>query len=485
MTHRLAPLMLFSATLALTRPSLSPAWEPATTHAGLTEQAALSSKLQTRLVEQLGLPRGLFEPLIVPPQDAVSLFTVLRTHNPTDGYVPDQRGRLYALGWLVAGAAIADAPLSFAGNHFLDPSSGKGLTDASVSSARQRLRRRRVARAAGQDMARQGIAAPDWVLHPDNPMNLDGFLAQYEKAVRARTPGERSRHVAGALLAAGAILHVLQDMGSPSHVRNDYAAHLTPLGNDTLDLGSRFERIASLAFGRLGVPAPQEGVVSAPDLRSFFTAEDGSGLADRTAARWFSANTLPRARRLPTRLTPEAIQRLLTASLRRPAPEPTLPLDLFAAASPGGAHLANEQGVCLAGYRVVRSTLAWFLDDECMLDQIRAILPEVARYSTGLLDWLFRGALDLSRTGQNLVATSPGLKLGAGKVEFLWDDNLGVRTSYHTVDAEPMAKGDVTARAPLPPEAATRITVLFRGVDASGQPLVAAGTSSYPIPTGD
>ena len=31
---------------------------------------------------------------------------MLRGHNPTHGYVPDGRGRLYALGWLVAGAVV-------------------------------------------------------------------------------------------------------------------------------------------------------------------------------------------------------------------------------------------------------------------------------------------------------------------------------------------------------------------------------------------
>ena len=33
--------------------------------------------------------------------------------------------------------------------------------------------------------------------------------------------------VAGALMAAGAILHILQDMGSPSHVRNDLCSHVS------------------------------------------------------------------------------------------------------------------------------------------------------------------------------------------------------------------------------------------------------------------
>ncbi len=476
----LATAAILGAALTLVRPGNAPAWEPTTTHAGLTEQAALASKLHERLTAQLGLAQGLFQPLIVPPQDAESLFAVLREHNPTNGYVPDGRGRLYAIGWLVAGAVLADEPLSQAGNHFFDPETGKGLDDSTVRTVEQRFRRMRMRRAAGEDLIRQAIPAPDWVTSPDNPMNLDGFLSQYAKGVSARTEGERSRHIAGALLAAGAILHVLQDMGSPSHVRDDYGAHLQELGNDSLDLGSRFERIASLAYGRLGVPKPS-GKVAATDLRSFFTAEDHSGLADRTSARFFSFGTLPRTRQLPQKLTPQTLERLLTGSLRRPAPRPLPSLDLFAAAKSDGARLVDDEGICVARYRVAKSKLSWFLDDDCMLDQVAALLPEVASYSTGLLDWLFRGKLNLTKAQHHLLSTSPDLGLGAGTIEFFWDDALGVRTSYEKTEVQPTKAKAALARAPLPPEAATRVTVLFRGVDASGQPIVATGTTKYPI----
>ena len=70
---------------------------------------------------------------------------------------------------------------------------------------------------------------PDWVVDKQNPFNLAGFLDQYAKAVTAATPGERSRAMAGALIAAGAMLHVLGDLGAPSRVRSDFAAHLEAL----------------------------------------------------------------------------------------------------------------------------------------------------------------------------------------------------------------------------------------------------------------
>ena len=136
------------------------------------------------------------------------------------------------------------------------------------------------------------MPAPDWLIAKTNPFNLEQFLNQYAKAVSAATPGERSRYMAAALVAAGAMLHTLGDLGAPSRVRGDAAAHLDPLGAGPDDLGSRFERIAALTYGRLGVPAPSR-TVSRSQLRDFFSTKDGGGLADEIARSYFSPNTLP------------------------------------------------------------------------------------------------------------------------------------------------------------------------------------------------
>src|SRR5882757_3102580 len=98
--------------------------------------------------------------------------------------------------------------------------------------------------------------------------------------------------MAAALVAAGAMLHTLGDLGAPSRVRGDEAAHLEPLGAGPDDLGSRFERIAALTYGRLGVPGPSR-TITRSHLRDYFTSKDGGGLADVIAQSYFSPNTLP------------------------------------------------------------------------------------------------------------------------------------------------------------------------------------------------
>jgi hypothetical protein len=438
-------------------PATAAAWEPQTTHAGLAEQAALASRLHKRLVT-LGFPGGLFEPLTIPPADAPALTAALKLLSPTHGSVPDARGRQAALAWLTAGAALADVPASQGANHFFDPATGAGwiAPDRGVSGKLREL--------LGQaGLPDKGVPAPDWVVAKANPFNVEQFWNQYAKAVSAATPGERSRYMAAALIAAGATLHTLGDLGAPSRVRGDAAAHLEPAGAGPDDRGSRFERIAALAFGRLGVPGPSR-TITRPHLRDYFTSKDGGGLADVIARSYFSPNTLPE----PARVSGDPRPRLVR-------PQPALParLNLMAANRDDGTTLRSATGTCLARYRVEHDQLTFSIDDDCMLEQLSVILPEVTAYETGLLDFLLRGELTLTVADQITVT---GAGLGTGSVELLVEDDRGVRTPLTTVQTTGGAGGDQLAQVPLPPSG-TRVVAVYRGNDAAGEPIVAVGAT--------
>jgi len=433
------------------------AWEAATTHAGLAEQAALASRLHKRLVS-LGFTGGLFEPLTIPPADAPALLGALRLVSPTHGAVPDARGRQAALGWLAAGAVLADVPAAHGANHFFDPLTGRGwqMPERGAIDRLSDAVRGALGRAA---LPARGVPAPDWIISRDNPFNLDAFASQYAKAVSAPTPGERSRHMAAALVAAGAILHTLGDLGSPSRVRGDALAHFEPLGGGPDDLGSRFERIAALAHGRLGIPGPSR-VITRARLRDYFTAKDGTGLADLVARSYYSPNTLP----APMRASSDA-----TPVLARPTPAPPRRLNLMAASRDEGSVLRDVKGTCLARYRVEHNVVAFSIDDECMLEQVDALLPEVVAYETGLLDFLLRGELQINIGGELAVS---GKGLGAGSIEVFVDDDRGVRTKLTTAAVAAGAEALVRVAAPA---AGVRVIALYRGTDPSGEPLIAVG----------
>jgi hypothetical protein len=460
---RVAPA-LFAVALAA---APAHAWEAQTSNAGLTESAAASSHLHDRL-RALGFTGGLYEPLTVPPADAEDLIDSLSRYAPTGGFVPDKRGRQFAIGWLVAGSVLADSTPGWAANHFYDPTTGQGATLRQDFVSR--LRERIAEKLGRPKLPAHGVAAPAWVTDKDNPLGLAGFLDQYAKAVRSPTPGERSRAMAGALVAAGAIVHVLEDMGSPSHVRDDLQAHLERLGPERDDLGSRFERIAALAYGRLGVPGADP--VKRPTLQSFFTDPDGKGLADITAASYFSAGTMPRPLRVGS--SNDVADRQAKA-LVRPAPALPVRLNLLAATGDEAATLSTG-GVCRARYRVDRGVVRFSTDDACMLEQVDEILPTVVGYAGGLLDWLFRGELDVTADpgagGQAIVVTRQDL--AAGTIEVLAEDDRGVRTSVSTVTVAKTAAGDAVATVALPDDAKA-VYVLYEG-----EGLIAVGRLAEP-----
>lgn len=434
------------------------AWESQTTHAGLAEQAALASRLHQRLVA-LGWTNGLFESLTIPPADAKALMAALRLLSPAHGGVPDSRGRQTALAWIAAGGALADVPASHGANHFFDTATQTGWRRPERGLAHSLAA---LFRSGSAQLPPTGVPAPDWVIDNRNPLNLAGFFDQYAKAASGRTPGERNRAMAGALVAAGALLHVLGDMGNPSRVRGDEAAHFDSLGGGRDDLGSRFERIAALSFGRLGVPAPARTITRAR-LRDFFTSKDGDGLADIVARSYFSPNTLPAASRIGATVQPAPGHAL-----------PALPskLNLMAASREDGTTLRAADGTCLARYRVDRSIATFSLDDDCMLEQVSAILPEVSAYETGLLDFLLRGELAIA-VGPRIVVTAKGL--GAGTLEIFVEDDRGVRTPIGT---SAVAAGSENLAEVPAPGSGTRVVAVFRGADTAGEPIVAIGASA-------
>src|SRR3954447_12235914 len=89
------------------------AYDPATTHAGLTERAAFASVLHKVLSRRLGRPLGLFEPITLratdlPDGEARALRIRLAALDPAGGYRPTDDGAASALAWVVAGTVIAN-----------------------------------------------------------------------------------------------------------------------------------------------------------------------------------------------------------------------------------------------------------------------------------------------------------------------------------------------------------------------------------------
>jgi len=417
------------------------AYEAVTTQAGLTQQAALVSRLHRRMIQRFVHPLGLFEPLrldldALPAHRARELYGRLIGLDPAEGYAPEWQassgrvhplGRQHVLGWLSAGTVIESVPAARLANHFFDPATGAGLhapdrlrasltaVEFGLSSVRQLL--------AGAAFDGNGLAAPDWVAAPENvnDLGLAAFLAAYERAERAELPGQRESALAEVLLSAGAMLGVLEQMGDPAYLRGDLAEVLS--GGGAMAVAAR--------FGRAGVP-PVQPAPSASDaqeasavplhLRDLFADGRGGGLAERTASRCASAGT-------------------------------------------------DKNG-----------TLS------CYTTAAPALLAEVGRYGQRLIDYLFRGELSLavSDGGLRIEVVTAELPFGSGALTLLGEQAEGRRRVLRTVATLPTLVGGQVGQFTLSPEERRdlhRVVVLFSGRDRANEPIVTSAQSVLPRPS--
>ncbi len=458
------------------------AWEATTTHAGLTEQSAISSGLHKRLQVQFGSALGLYTMLSIPKEDAPSLFAIMQRLNPTHGYVPDASGRMTALSWLVLGSVVADMPASHAAFHFLNPQTGTGLSNRSAKGPIHQLYLALLGAHGEPGLRTGGQTAQDWWKANDNPLGYPGFATQFRQAVTAQSQGERTRHLAGSLVSAGAMLHLLQDMGVPSRVRDDISAHQQQIGSHETDRGSRLERIAALAFGRLGIPKAS----SAPKITSLaghLSNPAQTGLANLVSGQYFSTGTLPTSFKVKRDTGSSAFRTKLDEHLRRPSPSSQSSsgegssFDLVAARNEEGASWRNADGVCLARYHVKQAKVRWSLDDECVLEQLEAILPRIAGYGVSFLETLFPSDLEFQSDAGRISLHLGPKHYGHGKLRFFSDAADGTRSEFHSVEIS--TAGAVAL--PHVPAGSVRVTALFDGNDVQGAPLLATTSRVLPL----
>jgi hypothetical protein len=450
------------------------AYDPATTHAGLTERAALSSSLHKVLSRRLGRALGLLEPLqlhsrLMDAPTRRALWDRLSALDPAGGYRPSNDGAATALSWLVAGAVLAETPPERGRHHFLEPPRLAGLHDsAGLTGLAYSLRLipdggatvRQLAAGTAFDLT--GKSSLAWLEAPENDQSVPVFLAAVERAVAAGEPAEREAALVHGLLALGGILAVLQDAGEPAHVRNDFReAFLHRRSASAWDEASAYERFVARRYGRIGVPAPG-AAVKRPSFEAFFSASDGQGLADRTHRRFFSAGTLPADVPVEPTSTPHDVVRSVRESLAYPQPG-VAALDLRKSGQRQYLWIAGRRTL---GYVREPRQVRFFLDEAIHVDTSRVLLPEVAAYTAGLLDHLLRASIKTEASGRQVTLTLEGAAAQGGKLRVFAEDARGVRT-----ELQASADASVTIEAPA---GTRRIAAVMRGADAAG-PFVAAG----------
>lgn len=468
-------------------------YEAASTHAGMTERAALhGNQLHLYLTSVHSLPLGIFEPVRLDLNrlgylQREDLRQAFRALDPLKGYRPSAQNINRALAWLAAGSVVEEMPFSRGRHHFLDPHTGRGLHNAKGRwglSLRMRLWDSTDGGGSfggiwtGSNFNLNGKSVLTWARHKNNDLSLPRHLTHRLAALTARTRAARRHHLAAALLTAGALLHLLQDMAVPAHVRNDFArTYLAQRSNIELDRSSAYETLVRKLYGRSGIPKASGTIPKFSRFDDFFKNSRGTGLAQRTQRSRYSLGSLPKPLQLRRSMTSTAIH----AAVRKATPIPGPPIKglRLRSASGAGLYYGTQSNPYLFAYRVTSgSRLDFTLDNRCYKASAKRLVPEAVRYSTGILAHLLRGRVALQRQGSRLGAKHSGPVLGAGTVIVLWDDAKGRRSRL----SKTATRAGLGPGAPLTsvdlarlPKGARQVVIAWSGVDAHGEPLVMGG----------
>ncbi len=465
--------------LALAGSSPALAWDPATTHAGLTERALAASKFHAALAHQLGRPLGSLEPLRL---DAAtldvdtmrSLKDRLEALDPADGYRPTSDGMATAGAWVKAGAVLAKTPPELGRHHFFEPNKRQGLDDGpglsgTVHAVRLVLDDGATVRdvATGLAPALGGMSALDWLWAPQNDLGLPRFFEGLERSVAAARPEERETALVRSLLALGGVVSVLEDLGQPAFVRNDFRGEF--LAHDS---GSELERFVADSFGAVALPAAASPVPR-PNLESFFVAGDGKGLAQLTQQQFFSPGTLPQDFVFAPNDTPSDAVAIANQSLVFPEPK-VAGLDVRPSQR---TRYVLRDGIRVLAYQCTGRRVHFFLDRAVHADSARRWLPEIEAYAAGLVDHLLRTSIKLAVTGAEATATLEGLRgsLAVGiPLHVFAEDAAGSRKEI----AAPLLRAGQPETIGIP-TGTRKLAAFVRGKDDAGI-FVATGEMSLP-----
>ncbi len=333
----------------------------------------------------------------------------------------------------------ADNPVGFrAFRHFHDPL--RPFSDAGL-----------------RDVSPTNLSAVVWAEdRQENKWDLRDFYAYMKESFTLPTENERLASLAKTFRTAGHLMHLLQDMAVPAHVRDElFGGHTLLLKMDIPPVTSPFEYFVQTRPHYVQNVEPT-------DIPSFETFTDyydtGSyralntlpvsgplyGLAEYTNSNFFSELQYF-SRNGPGPVTPYPNPNLsdvyywdkkIDTSLFYPHLIPFLP-PVFYSAYIGRESLHPDQNISFLArvgffdkYRIdPEGNGAFFLDKACWAEYARKLLPKAVAYSAGLLEFLFRADIDfeVEPDTSRLIVRNESTRSMSGLFELYYDASDGTR----------------------------------------------------------
>lgn len=403
MRRRLRPFAAFIGSLLLAATADGPVtahgFDERTTHRLLTDLAARRSRLDQTLKDELGLLRGLDTTLTAMDGRSQSL-----------------------LNWLLSGAENEDVPPCRASNHFhnpLRPYAQARVTDQPLIDGFCR----------NFEPIRSSVVWGTRFVSPTergpvtrNPFDWDAARASYLGALTRATPAERERALAQLFETLGHVAHLIQDLAVPAHARNNFNSHLGFSTERITEDG--FEQFVRINPSMVAAAAPTEVDIARRFVTRFWdtdrytganpSSDSDQGLAEYTNANFVSLNTIltdglaasdPYFHPYP-RLSSTSADVLFgkDASVARPvrAEDGRVDTGLYIDKIRDGETITTFlRAGYLAGDLIDRAPpgtpkqLVLQLDDEVYRSHAAKLVPMALGYSKALLDYFFRGRLDV------------------------------------------------------------------------------------------
>jgi len=309
------------------------------------------------------------------------------------------------------GSIKEDDPFRYL-NHFYNPISNSGLADF--------------------DFPYTGLSSFSWADDATNSYSWKQLREYHYVGLTAPMKIDRDKALANAFRTLGQIMHLIQDLAVPAHVRND--AHLV---NDPYEEYARRE-IQQLNFAMQGPFNERQWAFtySAPiqfwELGSYYGIVPYNtnfiGLSEYTNANFASEDTiftesqaygLPHRFPFPRKESAELYSKVINSNngkIRKyfKIIKDTEPLQHFAT-------IKRLYGI-FDGMPTIQCHLVT-LDRDCHKEYANNLIPKAVSYSSGLIDYFFRGILVTQRVpGPEIIFSNyTGERMHHGVVEIYYD----------------------------------------------------------------
>ena len=396
------------------------AWNDTDTHPHITKEAIDRSFLDQYLKTQLKLAEGREKIL---------------QRNPIEY-------------WLKYGATQEDHPICRASNHFLDPYKSwaqSGLTDelwalmfpyCPLDGYPTWTIRSNVTWATGclsKDCAGQGNIDHDSIAYNawDWPSARQYFYTyltglDYSRSIVAPDPKSRDEYLVKTIRALGQTMHLLQDAAVPAHARNDFVqGHIMYTPGSGSKIGNLFEKfVQNNNKGNFFTLPIIRSNFSNPRLTDYWDTDadvpwitSGTGLAEYASANFYSEYTIfsaeqyasdrnnkhyfPYPKKSSLNIADYNFSQIMPEEVVTPDGLTDLRLYISKEREGEVVHHMAAWGYFSAlvktpdNERTLYKT--FLLDEKCHQDYAAKLIPRAIGYSADLLDYFFRGAIEIRK----------------------------------------------------------------------------------------